>query len=65
MAEYRLYRPNESGNAYKATLMPNLCGLDWEPVFIEFFLGDKRTERFCSKATNSAKSRDWSMTAAA
>jgi glutathione S-transferase len=46
MAEYRLYRPNDSGNAYKATLMPNLCGLDWEPVFIEFFFGDKRTERY-------------------
>ena len=46
MAEYRLYGMGESGNAYKAALMLNLCGLDWEPVFVDFFNGENRTEKY-------------------
>jgi glutathione S-transferase len=38
----------ESGNAYKAALMLNLCGLDWEPVFVDFFNGEGRTEQYRS-----------------
>jgi glutathione S-transferase len=49
MAEYRLYGMGESGNAYKAALMLNLCGLDWEPVFVDFFGGENRTERYRSE----------------
>jgi glutathione S-transferase len=46
MAEYRLYGMGESGNAYKAALMLNLCGLDWEPIFVDFFNGENRTEKY-------------------
>ena len=43
MAEYTLYCFGESGNAYKAALMLELCGLDWEPRKVEFFNGETRT----------------------
>lgn len=46
MAEYRLFGMGESGNAYKAALMLNLCTLDWQPVFVDFFNGEGRTEKF-------------------
>ena len=36
----------ESGNAYKAALTLTLCGLDWEPVFVDFFHGATRTPEF-------------------
>jgi glutathione S-transferase len=47
MAEYRLYCFAQSGNAYKAALMLNLCGADWEPRFVDFFSGkEQRTAEF-------------------
>ena len=47
MAEYRLYCFAQSGNAYKAALMLNLCGADWEPRFVDFFSGhEQRTPEF-------------------
>ena len=46
MAEYRLYCFAQSGNAYKAALMLNLCGADWEPRFVEFFNGETRTSAY-------------------
>ncbi len=46
MAEYRLFGMGESGNAYKVALMLELTGCDWEPVFVDFFGGESRTERF-------------------
>jgi glutathione S-transferase len=46
MSKYRLYGMGESGNAYKVALMLNLCELDWEPVFVDFFNGEGRTDRF-------------------
>jgi glutathione S-transferase len=46
MAEYRLYCFAQSGNAYKAALMLNLCGADWEPRFVDFFNGEQRTPAF-------------------
>ena len=46
MAEYRLYCFAQSGNAYKAALMLNLCGADWEPRFVDFFNGEQRTPDF-------------------
>lgn len=33
----------ESGNSYKAALALQLSGLDWEPVFVDFFNGATRT----------------------
>lgn len=46
MAEYRLYCFAQSGNAYKAALMLNLCGADWEPRFVDFFKGEARTPEY-------------------
>jgi glutathione S-transferase len=46
MAEYRLYCFAQSGNAYKAALMLNLCGTDWEARFVDFFNGETRTSEF-------------------
>jgi glutathione S-transferase len=46
MAEYRLYCFAQSGNAYKAALMLQLCGADWEPRFVDFFNGEQRTPAF-------------------
>lgn len=36
----------ESGNAYKAALPMELAGLDWRPVFVDFFNGATRTEAY-------------------
>jgi glutathione S-transferase len=41
-----LYCMGESGNAYKAALALELGGLDWEPVFVDFFGGETRSEEF-------------------
>jgi glutathione S-transferase len=49
VAGYRLYGMGESGNAYKTALMLNLCDLDWEPIFVDFFNGESRTERYRSE----------------
>jgi glutathione S-transferase len=46
MAEYRLYGFKESGNAYKAALMLELCGCDWQMVWVDFFNGQTRGEAF-------------------
>lgn len=46
MAEYQLYGMGESGNTYKVALMLELCGCDWEPVFVDFFNGEGRSPRF-------------------
>ncbi len=36
----------ESGNAYKAALTLQLAGIDWEPVFVDFFSGEARSDAF-------------------
>jgi len=46
MAEYTLYCFAQSGNAYKAALMLNLCGADWEPRFVDYFNGETRTPAY-------------------
>ncbi|CTQ50431.1 glutathione S-transferase family protein [Jannaschia donghaensis] len=33
----------ESGNSYKAALALELAGVDWQPVFVDFFGGQART----------------------
>ncbi|MEM8979109.1 MAG: glutathione S-transferase [Pseudomonadota bacterium] len=42
----QLYCFGESGNSYKAALTLELAGIDWEPVFVDFFGGAARTEAF-------------------
>ena len=37
MAEYQLHCFAQSGNAYRAALMLNLIGADWQPLFVDFF----------------------------
>lgn len=46
---YQLYCFGESGNAYKVALMLAFCGLDWQPVFVDFFKGQTRGEDYRSQ----------------
>jgi glutathione S-transferase len=47
MAEYQLYCFAQSGNSYRAALMLNLIGADWQPVFVDFFAaGVQRSPQF-------------------
>ncbi|UYV36626.1 glutathione binding-like protein [Rhodobacteraceae bacterium D3-12] len=45
----KLYCFGESGNAYKAALALELSGLDWEPVYVDFFGGAARTPEYREK----------------
>jgi glutathione S-transferase len=49
MAEYLLYGFGESGNAYKAALMLQLCRLDWEVRPVDFFNGETRGDAYRSE----------------
>jgi len=42
----QLYCFGESGNAYKAALALELSGLEWSPVYVDFFNGETRGEAF-------------------
>ncbi|HHL22785.1 MAG TPA: glutathione S-transferase, partial [Aliiroseovarius sp.] len=42
----KLHCFGESGNAYKAAITLELSGLEWEPVFVDFFNGATRTPEF-------------------
>ncbi len=47
MPEYQLHCFAQSGNSYRAALMLNLIGADWEPLFVDFFrAGVQRTPVF-------------------
>jgi glutathione S-transferase len=47
MAEYQLYCFAQSGNAYRAALMLNLIGAEWEPIFVDFFgKAEQRTPEY-------------------
>jgi glutathione S-transferase len=46
MAEYQLYCFAQSGNAYRAALMLNLIGADWQPIYVDFFKGETRTPKY-------------------
>ena len=47
MSDYQLYCFAQSGNAYRAALMLNLIGADWEPVWYDFFgTAPQRTPEF-------------------
>jgi len=46
MAEFRLYCFAQSGNAYKAALMLQLCAAEWQPRFVDFFGGETRTPQY-------------------
>lgn len=38
----------QSGNAYKAALMLELCGQPWEPIFVDFFNSAARTPDYAA-----------------
>jgi glutathione S-transferase len=42
----KLYCMGESGNAYKAALPLELSGLEWAPVYVDFFGGETRSDAF-------------------
>ena len=42
----KLYCFGESGNAYKAALALELSGLPWQPLFVDFFAGEARSEAY-------------------
>ncbi|MGQ0611267.1 MAG: glutathione S-transferase family protein [Paracoccaceae bacterium] len=42
----KLYCFGESGNAYKCALALTLSGMDWEPVFVDFFNGEARSPAY-------------------
>ena len=42
----KLYCFGESGNSYKAALALQLSGLEWEPVYVDFFGGEGRTPEY-------------------
>ncbi|HEU4924126.1 MAG TPA: glutathione S-transferase [Burkholderiales bacterium] len=44
--DFKLYCFAQSGNAYKAALMLNLCGAKWQPRFVDFFNGETRTPEY-------------------
>lgn len=46
----KLYCFGESGNSYKAALPLELTGMDWEPVHVDFFNGEARSDAY--KAIN-------------
>jgi len=47
MPDYQLYCFAQSGNAYRAALMLNLIGADWQPVWYDFFgTAPQRTPEF-------------------
>ncbi len=45
----KLHCFGESGNSYKAALALEMSGLEWEPVFVDFFNGVTRTDDFRSE----------------
>jgi glutathione S-transferase len=45
----KLHCFGESGNSYKAALALEMSGLDWEPVFVDFFGGETRTPEYLAE----------------
>ena len=48
----KLYCFGESGHSYKAALALELAGCDWQPVFVDFFNGETRTEAYRKDINN-------------
>lgn len=46
MADFTLKCFVESGNAYKAALMLQLCGADWDAQWVDFFKGETRSDNY-------------------
>ncbi len=48
MAEYQLYCFGELGNCYKAALMLQLSRMGWEPIHVDYFAGETRSDAYRS-----------------
>jgi glutathione S-transferase len=46
VAEFTLHSFWQSGNSFKAAIMLELCGADWEPKGVAFFAGETRGPAF-------------------
>lgn len=46
MPQYKLHCFAQSGNSYKVALYLACAGLDWEPVFVDFFNGQARDPKW-------------------
>jgi glutathione S-transferase len=46
MPDFKLHCFGESGNAYKAALMLQCSGVAWQPIWVDFFNGETRSDRF-------------------
>ena len=47
-----LYCFGESGHSYKAALALELAQCDWEPIFVNFFEGETRSESYLTNVNN-------------
>ena len=54
MPEYKLHCFAESGNAYKAALMLELTGQDWQPVFCLLYTSPSPRDGLLSRMPSSA-----------
>ena len=48
----KLYCFGESGHSYKAALALELAGCDWEPIFVDFFNGETRSDAYRQNINN-------------
>ena len=48
----KLYCFGESGHSYKAALALELAGCTWEPVFVDFFSGETRSDAYRQNINN-------------
>lgn len=46
LQSFRLHCFPESGNSYKVALMLTLCGVAWEPVFVDYFGGTTKSQKW-------------------
>jgi glutathione S-transferase len=44
--DYRLFCTGESGNCYKVALMLTLTACDWQPVAVDYFGGETKSEKY-------------------
>ena len=42
----KLYCFGESGNSYKAALSMAIAGMEWEPIYVDFFKGGTRSDEY-------------------
>jgi glutathione S-transferase len=46
LSEFELYCFGQYGNSFKAAFMLSACGCDWDPIPVDFFNGETRSEYY-------------------